>query len=331
MAKCAADQVFFATQADGLFLAVCAILDSNDLPHAIHEVKLTFLTTWLNDCAVWPLVNFIGFWQVPTKLVPTYMASMQLIWQLYLSMAQQKAAPVEAAALAGNMTSTTASRDLNVSLRSRRSLSSKDLDQIFAQCDTDGSGGIDAGELRGALERCGIAASADDVKKMMKLGDLDGNGVVDRAEFKRLVQQKLSMENQVAVLWETVSLPKPKFTDTQLDNIFREFDRDGSGGIDARELQGALERCGITVSTDDVMKMMTFADLDGDSLVDRAEFTRLVHLTVDGKNQEAVLWKAAIARAVHLILQKGGIKGLSLSLYIYIYIYTLSVYVCVCV
>jgi hypothetical protein len=194
LAKCAADQLFFATQGDGLFLALCASLDKEDLPHAIHEVKLNFLTTWLNDCAVWPLVNFIGFWRVPTTLIPTYMASMQLLWQLYLSMSQQKNAQVEASA-PGAVPADFAT------------VTSTQADQVFAEFDTDGSGEIDAGELRSALERLGITVSADDVKQMMKFADLDNNGQVDRAEFGKILQLRSSGdgkgENQQAVLWKT--------------------------------------------------------------------------------------------------------------------------------
>jgi hypothetical protein len=194
LAKCAADQLFFATQGDGLFLALCASLDKEDLPHAIHEVKLNFLTTWLNDCAVWPLVNFIGFWRVPTTLIPTYMASMQLLWQLYLSMSQQKNAQVEASA-PGAVPADFAT------------VTSTQADQVFAEFDTDGSGEIDAGELRSALERLGIAASADDVKQMMKFADLDNNGQVDRAEFRKILERRSSGDgkgdNHQAVLWQT--------------------------------------------------------------------------------------------------------------------------------
>lgn len=83
--KCFCDQIFFATQQDGLFLALCAYDDSEKLPQAIEEVKKSFLTTWIADCAVWPLVNFFGFAFVPFKLQPTYMAGVQFFWQIYVS------------------------------------------------------------------------------------------------------------------------------------------------------------------------------------------------------------------------------------------------------
>ena len=85
LVKCLLDQIFFATQQDLLFLGLCAYLDSEKLPAAVEGVKKKFLTTWIADCSVWPLVNFIGFASVPWVMQPTYMASVQFFWQIYIS------------------------------------------------------------------------------------------------------------------------------------------------------------------------------------------------------------------------------------------------------
>ena len=85
LTKCLLDQAFFATQQDGLFLLLCAIQSTDHLEQSFVKVKKNFLTTWLNDCSIWPLVNFVGFAVVPAIFLPTYMSFMQLFWQLYLS------------------------------------------------------------------------------------------------------------------------------------------------------------------------------------------------------------------------------------------------------
>ena len=54
--KSICDQIFFATQQDLLFLAICAYQDSEKYPEAVAEVSRTFLPTWLMDCALWPMV-----------------------------------------------------------------------------------------------------------------------------------------------------------------------------------------------------------------------------------------------------------------------------------
>lgn len=190
LAKCAADQLFFATQGDSLFLALCACFDSKDLPEAVREVKRNFLTIWLNDLAVWPLVNSVGFWAVPTQLLPTYMAVMQLLWQLYLSSTQQ-----EVVAPSAELESV-----IDVQAVLAR-MDDKHLDLIFSEFDVDGSGLIDANELQSALLRCGLTISTEGIHKMMHFGDVDGNGCIDRAEFKRILSNSAEGTRGEDILW----------------------------------------------------------------------------------------------------------------------------------
>ena len=82
LVKMALDQIFFATQQDGLFIALCALQRTHQLPEAIADVKKNFLNTWLTDCAVWPIANFIGFAWIPMVLQPTYMSTLQFFWQV---------------------------------------------------------------------------------------------------------------------------------------------------------------------------------------------------------------------------------------------------------
>jgi len=88
--KCLLDQLFFATQQDLLFLGLCAYNDTVETADAIQEVKDTFLTTWIVDCSLWPVVNFVGFAFIPVVLQPTYMAFVSYFWQLYMSSAASK-------------------------------------------------------------------------------------------------------------------------------------------------------------------------------------------------------------------------------------------------
>jgi hypothetical protein len=118
--KCLLDQVFFATQQDGLFLALVALnQNGSQFEAALKEVQETFLTTWINDCSVWPLVNFVGFAWIPPLLQPSYMAVIQLLWQVNISAAANAAGPVHA-------------EDLEHSLDVLKS-----LDETFKEIDVD--------------------------------------------------------------------------------------------------------------------------------------------------------------------------------------------------
>jgi hypothetical protein len=85
--KCLLDQIFYATQSDCMFLTLSAYYNLEQLPAVIDEVKDSFVTTWLMDCSLWPVVNFFGFAFVPYTIQPTYMAMVSYFWQLYMSSA----------------------------------------------------------------------------------------------------------------------------------------------------------------------------------------------------------------------------------------------------
>jgi hypothetical protein len=213
LVKCALDQLFFATQGDGLFLALCAHFDAEDMPNAVTEVKRTFLTTWINDCAVWPLVNFVGFAAMPAAVLPTYMASMQLLWQLALSFNSQGASAGgsdEGRTTGGREGSSelSISSELNLDRKLEVPADDKELEQIFNDFDSDRSGNIDAGELRLALQQRGIVASEAEVKAMMRFGDSDGDGQVSLAEFKQVARSRKS--NSEGTFWKVAMTAKKR-------------------------------------------------------------------------------------------------------------------------
>jgi len=187
--KCTMDQIFFATQQDGLFLTLCALQHSEQLPDAIREVKKSFLTTWINDCSIWPLVNFVGFAAVPLSLQPTYMSCVQLFWQIYMS-------------------------SVAASNKSGGQLSEADedqgLEQIFRSLDVDGNGFIDELELSTGLKARGINVSKEEIKRMLEDADTvggpgnagAGDGVVSLEEFKAIAKKGGSL--RTATLWEKV-------------------------------------------------------------------------------------------------------------------------------
>lgn len=70
-------------------------------------------------------------------------------------------------------------------------------------------------------------------------------------------------------------------TNEQIDNVFKTIDVDGSGTIDADELQVALEKMGMSVTPTCVANMLKVVDENGDGIVDRLEFHTLVHISTE--------------------------------------------------
>lgn len=111
-------------------------------------------------------------------------------------------------------------------------------------------------KLRDALsKRVGAASS------LFRLMDVDGNGVVSREEFHEAV----------------AALGVRGIDPTVVDELFQEFDADGSGEISYAEyLQYAL-RDQLRRSCTRVMDCFRSFDIDGNGVVDRYEFRRAIN------------------------------------------------------
>lgn len=87
--KMLADQVFYAPFAIISFFSFAALRTSsnlNDIYEAFtRRMENSFFSTYLADCRLWPLANYINFRWVPRIYRPSFSAVVQLLWQTYMS------------------------------------------------------------------------------------------------------------------------------------------------------------------------------------------------------------------------------------------------------
>jgi hypothetical protein len=200
--KCLFDQLFFASQQDGLFLGICAYIDSSKLPSAIEEVKKSFLSVWLLDCALWPMVNFIGFSIVPYSIQPTYVAFVQFFWQIYVSSKAAKDAAQNSEAMVPHV---------------------EELKAIFEVIDLDKSGYIDAPELMLYIcQRQGQSKIMnEELVSIISEVDEDGDGRISLQEFESAV---ISGKAKRTKLWATLHEDVALLSGSQMAmKRFREF------------------------------------------------------------------------------------------------------------
>jgi calmodulin len=172
--------------------------------------------------------------------------------------------------------------------------------EAFRQFDSDGSGNIDAEELRKLVEWVRHEPIPDnELVEMMRLADADGSGTVDFWEFATLM----------AVRWRDarpstpshaprgllpallVLTPPPAATrsdppaqhmmgDTQpqktLQNAFNVFDSNGDGTIDVQELRNVMREMGENVSEKDINRVLSSIDNNADGLISYEEFADVV-------------------------------------------------------
>ena len=68
----------------------------------------------------------------------------------------------------------------------------------------------------------------------------------------------------------------PALLESKAAEIFKEFDSDANGGIDAAEIKSCFGKVGVILSDKEVKAMIEEADEDGDGLIDAVEFKNLL-------------------------------------------------------
>ena len=110
------------------------------------------------------------------------------------------------------------------------------------------------------------AYSKQDVKKMVKAVDVDGNGTIDLDEFIGLLRTK-----------KTGKYAKMTLED-ELKEAFKVFDTDNNGSIDAEELAKVMTALGENLTKQDIEFMIKSVDLDGNAEIDFKEFRKMMQL-----------------------------------------------------
>merc|ERR1711904_351180 len=72
-----------------------------------------------------------------------------------------------------------------------------EVKEAFDLFDTDGSGAIDAKELKVAMQALGFEPTSDEIAKMVKGIDVDGNATIEFEEFVEMMEGKMSDKDQL--------------------------------------------------------------------------------------------------------------------------------------
>merc|ERR1739847_13832 len=129
-----------------------------------------------------------------------------------------------------------------------------EIREAFDLFDTDGSGTIDAKELKVAMRALGFEPKKEEIKKMISDIDKDGSGTIDFSEFLEMMTAKMS----------------EKDSREEILKAFRLFDDDETGKISFRNLKRVAE---------ELHEMIDEADRDGDGEINEDEFLRIMKKT----------------------------------------------------
>ena len=76
----------------------------------------------------------------------------------------------------------------------------QEIKEAFDLFDTDGSGAIDAKELKVAMRALGFEPKKEEVKKMMGEADREGTGKIEYKDFLEMMQVKMVFSNLTFML-----------------------------------------------------------------------------------------------------------------------------------
>ncbi|CAM9956570.1 unnamed protein product [Ascophyllum nodosum] len=139
----------------------------------------------------------------------------------------------------------------------------QEIREAFDLFDTDGSGTIDAKELKVAMRALGFEPKKEEIKKMISDIDKDGSGTIDFQEFLEMMTSKMS----------------EKDSREEILKAFRLFDDDETGKISFRNLKRVAKELGENMTDEELQEMIDEADRDGDGEINEEEFLRIMKKT----------------------------------------------------
>ncbi|GER27121.1 calcium-dependent protein kinase [Striga asiatica] len=135
---------------------------------------------------------------------------------------------------------------------------------MFTLMDTDEDGKVSYEELRAGLKKVGSQLAEPEIKLLMDVADVDGNGVLDYGEFVAVTIHLQRMEN-----------------DEHIHRAFMFFDKDESGYIELDELREALVDESGETDLDVLNNIMQEVDTDKDGRISYEEFVAMMKTGTD--------------------------------------------------
>ncbi|TYJ23156.1 hypothetical protein E1A91_A08G171600v1 [Gossypium mustelinum] len=138
-----------------------------------------------------------------------------------------------------------------------------ELREIFSSFDRNNDGSLTQLELGSLLRSLGLKPSLDQVEDLIQKADSNNNGLIEFSEFVAMLAPELQPE-------------KSPYSEEQLKQLFKMFDRDGNGFITAAELAQTMAKLGHALTVEELTGMIKEADADGDGRISFDEFSQAI-------------------------------------------------------
>jgi centrin-1 len=136
----------------------------------------------------------------------------------------------------------------------------QEIREAFDQFDTDGSGSIDAQELKMAMRALGFELTREEIRDMIQKVVGATVPTLDFQQFFEMMSQKILERDPIKEILKAFEL----------------FDKDHNGSISLRDLKSATIELGENLTDDELREMIKEADRDLDGEVGRHEFIEVM-------------------------------------------------------
>ncbi|XP_041361658.1 calmodulin-2/4-like [Gigantopelta aegis] len=131
----------------------------------------------------------------------------------------------------------------------------------FQAIDRNKNGYITETDLKEVVHLLGQNMSDRDITDMMRKADKNGSGNIEFEEFVEMLAPRFKEKDEV---------------EREMKEAFQMFDTDGDGFINERELRVALTRVGEALTDAQVQDVFRDADKDGDGRISYDEFAKYI-------------------------------------------------------
>merc|ERR1712070_941713 len=136
----------------------------------------------------------------------------------------------------------------------------QELREAFDLFDTDGSGAVDSSELHTAMKALGFEPKKEEIAKMVREMDKDGDATVDFEEFCVMLAEKMNQKDGKEELLKG----------------FKLFDDDNTGKISMKNFKRVAKELGENLTDKELEDILGEADTDGDGEINEAEFLNVM-------------------------------------------------------
>merc|ERR1712167_556951 len=135
-----------------------------------------------------------------------------------------------------------------------------ELREAFDLFDTDGSGAVDSSELHTAMKALGFEPKKEEIAKMVREMDKDGDATVDFEEFCVMLAEKMNQKDGKEELMKG----------------FKLFDDDNTGKISMKNFKRVAKELGENLTDKELEDILGEADTDKDGEINEAEFLNVM-------------------------------------------------------